>query len=264
MSGTIRIGIGGWTYKPWRGSFYPEGLPQKQELEYAAGRFGAIEISGTYYRLQKPASFAKWREAAPDGFQYTLKASRYCTNRKDLTEAGEGIGNFFAQGIEELGDRLGPVLWQFMGHKRFDRDELAGFLDLLPQTLGGLPLRHALEPRHESFRCETFVDLARERGVGIVVADHAQYPQIADLTADFVYLRLQQAQKDIATGYSEAALDDWAAACRSWSEGHAPRGLDHACARKPAAEARDVYALMINGAKIRAPAAAEALQARIV
>ncbi|MFN2258281.1 MAG: DUF72 domain-containing protein [Parasphingopyxis sp.] len=263
MSGTIRIGIGGWTYKPWRGSFYPGDLPQKRELEYAAGKFGAIEISGTYYRLQKPASFAKWRDAAPEGFQYTVKASRYCTNRKDLTEGGEGIGNFFGQGIEELGDRLGPVLWQFMGHKRFDRDEFAGFLDLLPETCGGIRLRHALEPRHESFRCEAFVDLARERGAGIVVADHADYPQIADLTADFVYARLQQAEKDIGTGYREDALDDWAAACRSWAAGDAPRGLDYACPREPAAGGRDVYCFMINGAKIRAPAAAEALQARI-
>ncbi|MCA1748672.1 MAG: DUF72 domain-containing protein [Sphingomonadales bacterium] len=221
MSGTIRIGIGGWTYKPWRGSFYPGDLPQKRELEYAAGKFGAIEISGTYYRLQKPASFAKWRDAAPEGFQYSVKASRYCTNRKDLTEGGEGIGNFFGQGIEELGDRLGPVLWQFMGHK------------------------------------------PRERGAGIVVADHADYPQIADLTADFVYARLQQAEKDIGTGYREDALDDWAAACRSWAAGDAPRGLDYACPREPAAGGRDVYCFMINGAKIRAPAAAEALQARI-
>lgn len=263
MSGDIRIGIGGWTYKPWRGRFYPDGLPQKKELEYAAARLGAIEINATYYRLQKPASFAKWREAAPEGFRFAVKASRYCTNRKDLTEAGEGIGNFFDQGLAELGDRLGPVLWQFMPHKAFDADEFAGFLDLLPETLGGVALRHALEVRHESFACDAFVDLARERGAAIVVADHDDYPQIADLTADFVYARLQRARADVATGYPGDELDAWADRCRGWADGHAPRGLDYVAARAPAAARRDAYLFMINGAKERAPEAAMALIGRL-
>lgn len=263
MAGEIRVGIGGWTYAPWRGSFYPEGLAQKRELEYAASRLGAIEINGTYYRLQKPASFAKWRDETPDGFVFTVKASRYCTNRRVLSEAGEGIGNFLDQGLVELGDKLGPILWQFMATKRFDPDDFGGFLKLLPKEWKGMRLRHALEVRHESFACAEFVEMARGAGAAIVIADDEEHPQIADLTADFVYARLMRSREKEKTGYPPAELDEWARIAKSWREGHAPEGLSYVAERTKPANGRDAFVFMINGAKVRAPAAAEALIARV-
>ncbi|PEQ14430.1 hypothetical protein B2G71_02220 [Novosphingobium sp. PC22D] len=257
--GAIRTGIGGWVYPDWRGTFYPEGLRQADELAYAAGRLGTIEINATYYRLQKRESFAAWRDATPEGFRFALKASRFCTNRKVLAEAGSGIEKFFAQGVAELGDRLGPVVWQFAPTKRFEAEDFAAFLALLPETCEGLPLRHALEVRHESFACAEFVALARDHGMAIVIADHDEYPQIADLTADFVYARLMRAQQQVPTGYDAAALDEWARIARSWRDGHAPEGLAYATAKEAPAAGREVFVYMINGAKERAPAAAMAL-----
>jgi len=186
----IRIGIGGWTYKPWRGTFNPKGLRRADELDYAASRLGAIEINGTYYRLQKPASFAKWRDAAPDGFQFTVKASRYCTNRKDLRATGESIERFLGHGLTELGDKLGPLFWQFMPTKRFDPGEFGAFLAMLPQSHGGVKLRHALEVRQQSFVCEEFVAMARKYNAAIICAHSEKYPKVADQTADFSYTRL--------------------------------------------------------------------------
>lgn len=261
--GPIRTGIGGWVYEPWRGSFYPAGLRHADELAYAAAHVGTIEINATFHRLQKPASFAAWREATPEGFVFAMKGSRFVTNRKLLASAGEGIANFFRQGIAELGDKLGPINWQFAATKRFEPDDFAAFLALLPATCGGLPLRHALEVRHESFRCPEFVDLARRHGAAIVVADHDEYPQIADLTAPFVYARLMRCREDIASGYPPAELDQWARIARSWSEGHAPAGPPYAAAREPAAPGREVFAYLIDGAKLRAPAAAMALAGRL-
>ena len=256
----IRTGIGGWTFAPWRGTFYPEGLRQADELAYAASHLGTIEINGTLYRLQKPASFAAWRDAAPENFVFSVKASRYCTNRKVLAEAGEGIERFFGQGIEELGDKLGPVLWQFAPSKAFDAEDFAAFLDLLPDTCGGLKLRHVLEVRHPSFACAEFVALARRHGAAIAIADHEQYPQIADLTADFVYARLMRSEEVVATGYRADALSHWAHIARSWRDGHVPAGLDYVAAEDPPATlARDVFVYVISGAKVRAPAAAMAL-----
>lgn len=264
MTGTIRTGIGGWTYEPWRGVFYPKGLRQADELEYAAAHLGTIEINGTYYSLQSPKSFAKWRDAAPDGFIFSVKASRYCTNRKVLGEAGESVAKFVAQGITELGDKLGPILWQFAPAKRFDAQDFAAFLALLPGKHQGVRLRHALEVRHESFACAEFVDLARKHGAAIVAADHDEYPQIADLTADFVYARLMRSREAIATGYPADELDEWARIGRSWAEGHAPEGLTYAAPREaPANAGRDVFAYIISGAKVRAPAAAIALAERV-
>ena len=263
MSGAIRFGIGGWTYAPWRESFYPADLRQKDELAFAASNMGAIEINATYYRLQKPESFAKWRDATPDDFVFTIKASRYCTNRRVLAEAGEGIANFFKQGLSELGGKLGPILWQFMPTKRFDPEDFGAFLDLLPAKLDVGPLRHALEVRHESFACAEFVALARKAGVAIVVADHDDYPQIADPTADFVYARLMRARAKLATGYPADELDEWARISRSWAKGHAPEELKYAAAKPPPAKARDVFVFAINGAKLRAPAAAMALSERV-
>lgn len=262
-AGPIRVGIGGWNYEPWRGVFYPPGLAQTRELEYAASHLTAIEINATYYRLQKPDSFAKWAKAAPDGFTYAVKASRYCTNRKDLAEAGEAVERFCAQGLTELGDKLGPILWQFMGTKKFDPDEFSAFLKLLPAKQDGVPLRHALEVRHESFRDPRFAELARKSGAAIVFADAREHPQFADVTADFVYARLQQAKANEPNGYDEAGLDHWAGIARQWASGKAPGGFSYIDADPPPEKPRDTFVFMINGAKIRAPAAAQALIARL-
>jgi uncharacterized protein YecE (DUF72 family) len=262
-SAPIHIGIGGWTYEPWRDNFYPKGLPQARELEYAATHVTAIEINGTYYGTQSPATFAKWAKAVPDDFIFTVKASRFCTNRKVLAEGGASVGKFLGQGITELGDKLGPILWQFMPTKKFEPDDFAAFLSLLPAQQDGILLRHAVEVRHDSFVCQEFVALARKHGVAIVFADHAGYPMIADLSADFVYARLQDAHAEIPTGYDGAALGRWADVARSWRGGHAPEGLAYVAEKTPAATGREVFLFMINGAKERAPAAAQALIERL-
>lgn len=264
MTGTIRTGVGGWTYEPWRGVFYPEGLRQADELEYAAAQLGTIEINATYYRLQKPASFAKWRGAAPDNFVFSVKASRFCTNRKVLAEAGESVAKFVGQGLTELGDKLGPILWQFAPTKRFDPEDFAAFLDLLPAKHQGLTLRHALEVRHESFACPEFVALARAHGAAIVIADHDEYPQIADLTSDLVYSRLMRSRENLKTGYPAAELDRWADIAQSWAAGQAPQGLTYITPREArATTGREVFIDVISGAKVRAPAAAMALAERV-
>jgi len=263
MSGAVHIGIGGWTYEPWRDNFYPKGLPQARELEYAATHVTAIEINGTYYRLQGADSFAKWAKAVPDGFVFSVKASRFCTNRKILGEGGESIAKFLGQGLTELGEKLGPILWQFMPTKIFDPDDFAAFLSLLPEKQDGVALRHAVEVRHASFRCREFVELARRHGVAIVFADHDGYPTIPDLTADFVYARLQAARADIPTGYSEAALDRWAEVAENWRAGQVPGGFDYVAEPQVHAAGRELFLFMINGAKERAPAAAQALLARM-
>jgi uncharacterized protein YecE (DUF72 family) len=241
----IRIGIGGWTYPPWRGSFYPEKLPQAKELEYASSQLGTIEINATFYSRQSPKSWEKWGNAAPDGFQFSIKGSRYCVMRSRLCEGAEGIGNFFAQGFAALGPKLGPIMWQFAPRRKFDRDDIAGFIDLLPAELNGLKLRHAIEPRHESFRDERFFDLCRARNIAIVFEDSDDYPRIEADTADFAYARLQRMSEDVPTGYDSKSLDGFAAKAREWKK----RG--------------DAYIYMINGAKVRAPAAALALQERL-
>lgn len=245
MAGAIRVGIGGWTYEPWRGVFYPEGLPQKRELDYAAERLTAIEINGTYYGSQKPATFAAWARAVPDGFVFSLKASRFCTNRRVLAEAGESIARFVDQGIAELGDRLGPILWQFMATKQFQPDDFAAFLQLLPKEKAGLPLRHALEVRHESFRDPAFYALAKAANAAIVLADSDEHPVIDEATADFSYARLMKSREALETGYDPAGLDAWADRARA----DAARG--------------DAFLFFIAGAKVRNPAAAQALIARV-
>jgi uncharacterized protein YecE (DUF72 family) len=244
--GTIHIGIGGWTYEPWRGVFYPPGLPQKRELEHAAQHVTAIEINATFYGRQKPESYRKWAEATPDGFKFTLKASRYATARKLLADGGDSIKTFLEQGFTELGDKLGPILWQFADTKRFDAEDFARFLDLIPDTQDGTLLRHALEPRHESFRDPAFTALAKARNMAIVFADSDDYPAIDKPTADFTYARLQRAAEDIATGYDDAALDGWAGKTREWASGE-----------------RDAFVFFIAGAKVRNPAAAQALIKRL-
>lgn len=243
---SIHVGIGGWTFEPWRGTFYPPKHPQKRELEYAGQHLTGIEINGTYYGSQKPETFASWAVSAPDGFRFSVKASRFATNRKLLANGAASVEKFLTQGLTRLGDRLGPILWQFMATKAFDRDDFARFLDLLPEAQDGLPLRHALEVRHESFRDPAFVDLARERNMAIVFADSDQFPCIDEQTADFTYARLQRSREDVETGYDDAALDQWATRARGWAAG-----------------GRDVYLFFIAGAKVRNPAAAQALIARL-
>jgi uncharacterized protein YecE (DUF72 family) len=261
--GDIRIGIGGWTYEPWRGTFFPDKWPQKRELEYAAGKMTAIEVNGTYYSGFKPATFEGWAKAVPDGFVFTLKASRFCTNRKILAEAGESIARFTGQGIIELGDKLGPILWQFMATKKFDADDFGAFLKLLPASQEGVKLRHAVQVRHESFAVPEFIDLCRAAGVAIVYADSADYPAIADVSGDFVYARLENAQEDVPTGYTAAELDRWTDAARTWAAGGQPDGLPYAGSAPPTAAPRDSFIFFINGAKVRAPAGAMALIDRV-
>jgi uncharacterized protein YecE (DUF72 family) len=257
----IRTGIGGWVYPDWRkGNFYPEGLVQKRELEWASRQLGVIEINGTYHSLQKPESFRKWREATPDGFVFAVKGSSYITNRKVLAAAGPALPKFFGQGLEQLGDRLGPILWQLMATKKFEAEDIAAFFALLPRELDGLPLRHAIEVGHESFACAEFVDIARKAGVAIVWCEQPGRVCIADRTADFAYLRCKGCQPAEPTGYSHAELARIAALCRAWEQGKAPAGLPYAGQRGDSRGKRgDVFAFMIAGAKERAPAAAMAL-----
>jgi uncharacterized protein YecE (DUF72 family) len=243
---SIRIGIGGWTYPLWRGSFYPDKLPQSKELEYASQTLTAIEINATFYGRQKPKSWEAWEKVAPPGFQFAIKGSRFCVMRSRLAEGAEGIGNFFAQGFAALGPKLGPILWQFAPRRKFDHDDIAAFIDLLPQRLDGIELRHAIEPRHESFRDERFFDLCRARNIAVVFEDSDEYPCIEADTADFAYARLQRMREEVPSGYDDQALDAFAERARRWQR-----------------DGRDTYIFMINGAKVRAPAAALALQDKL-
>jgi uncharacterized protein YecE (DUF72 family) len=248
MSGAIHIGVGGWTYEPWRGVFYPDGLVQKRELEYAASKLTSIEINGTYYSTFKPDSWRKWRDETPDGFVFSVKASRYCTNRKVLSEGGESFDRFLSQGLTELGDRLGPINWQFMATKKFDPEDFEGFLKLLPREKDGLRLRHALEVRNHSFDVPQFHDLAAKYGAAIVYAEDdeaPEWPRIDRNTADFRYARLMSSREDEPAGMTEAELDSVADRVKAWSR------------------TGDVFAYFIAGAKVRNPAAARALIERV-
>jgi len=262
-AGKIHVGVGGWDFDPWRGSFYPPGLAKTKQLEHLARRLTATEINATYYKLQSPELFARWAGMVPDGFRFAVKASRFCTNRKVLGEAAESVGKFCAQGFTELGDKLGPILWQMMPTKRFDPAEIQAFLALLPASREGIGLRHAIEPRHESFQCREFVAMARAAGVAIVVAEHDSYPQIADPSADFVYARLQCAREEEPAGYSPAALDRWAQVARGWAAGESPAGLAYASDAPAEARPRDAFLFFISGAKQRNPLAAESLIGRL-
>jgi uncharacterized protein YecE (DUF72 family) len=262
-SGHIYIGIGGWTFAPWRGVFYPDKLAHAKELAYAAQRLTSIEINGTYYGSQKPESFRKWASGVPDGFIFSVKGPRFATNRRVLAEAGDSIKRFYDSGVIELGDRLGPVLWQFAPTKKFDAADFGAFLALLPRKLDGRTLRHVVEVRHDSFRTPAFIALLREFAIPVVYADHATYPAIADVTADFVYARLQTGKDTVKTAYPPKTLDAWAERFRLWAEGGEPDDLprvDQTPARK---QPRDVFAYVIHEGKIRAPAGAMELIARV-
>ena len=245
MTGKIYTGIGGWTFEEWRGVFYPKGLSQKKELAFAATALTSIEINGTYYSTFKPASWQKWRAETPDGFVFAVKASRYCTNRKELSDAVESIERFVGQGLSELGDRLGPINWQFMATKKFDAEDFGAFLKALPRKVDGIPLRHALEVRNPTFKDQKFYGLARRYNAAIVYADDEAFPEIDEPTADFTYARLMRTKENVKTGYTGPELDHWAKRAKAWAK----RG--------------DVFVYFISGAKVRAPAAAMAMIERV-
>ncbi len=242
----IRVGIGGWTYKPWRGSFYPAGLPHSRELEFASNCLTTIEINGTFYRTQKPETFRKWADETPDSFVFSLKAPRYAVNKRILAEAGSSVERFLESGLGELGDKLGPILWQFAPTKKFDESDFEAFLKLLPGELNGKPLRHALEVRHESFNCPQFLAMAHKTGAAVVIADSDSYPLIYSSGAAFTYARLMKSKEEEPSGYPAEALQGWTNQTKEWS------GSGH-----------DVFVYFINGAKERAPAAAQAFMSLI-
>jgi len=239
----IRVGIGGWDFAPWRDTFYPPEVPLKRALEYASSVLTSIEINGTFYRNAKPEHFAGWAERTPDDFVFAVKASRYATNRKVLGEAGESIERFMDSGLAELGDKLGPILWQLAATKRFDADDLEAFFKLLPKKLGKRKLQHVLDARHDSFMVPEYLKLARKYKVATVITDSPKYPNFTEVTGEFVYARLMNAQSDVATGYTKPALKKWAAQAQEWTGGGK----------------REVFTYFINGAKERAPAAAQEL-----
>ena len=259
----IRVGVGGWTFPPWRDNFYPSGWPQAKELEYASRKLSVIEINGTYYSTQKATSFAKWRDETPDDFVFSMKAHRLSTNRRVLAEAGESVQWFVNSGIVELRHKLGPIVWQFAPTKRFDAADFEAFLKLLPAQAGALPLRHVMDVRHESFRAPEYLALARRHGVATVFTESDDYPSFADLTGGFVYARVMRAAADQPEGIAPEALAQVAACARIWRDGGEPEGLPRVGPPLPPlspAGPRDVFVLFIGGAKERAPAAAMALQ----
>jgi len=262
--GVIRAGIGGWTFEPWRGVFFPPGLKQKDELSYASRKLTAIEINGTYYSAFKPDSWMKWRDATPDDFVFAVKALRFTTNRRILAEAGESIDKFLDQGLTLLGPKLGPILWQFAPTKKFDPADFEGFLKLLPKERDDVGLRHTVEVRNASFLTPEFPALLREYGVAVTYAKHFDYPEIADVTADFVYARLQTGSDEVETAYPAPELDQWAERLKLWARGGQPDDLPHADpGHTPAKTPRDVFAFIIHEGKVRAPAGAMALIERV-
>lgn len=244
----IRVGVGGWTFEPWRDNFFPKGLPHQQELAYASRHLTGIEVNGTYYRTFRPAVFAAWRDETPDEFVFSLKATRFATNRKQLATAGESIERFVNSGIGELGTKLGPLVWQFMPTKRFEPEDFEAFLALLPMRLDGRPLRHVLDVRHESFLSPQYLALARRFGCATVHTDAPQFPAIADVQGELAYIRLMRSEPDCASGYAPEQLDAWARGARAWTE---------------LSEQHEVFVYFINGAKERAPAAALELIRRV-
>ncbi|MEZ5876174.1 MAG: DUF72 domain-containing protein [Hyphomicrobiales bacterium] len=262
--GRIRAGIGGWTYAPWRGVFYPKGLKQADELAYATSHVTSIEINATHYRLQSPKSFRRWADTAPDGFVFSVKGPRLVTQQKVLAETGKFIARFVGSGLAELGDKLGPVLWQFAPFKKFDEGDFAKFLEHLPEQVDGLKLNHVVEVRHGSFCDPAFIRLLRDHAVSPVYVDSEDYPSIADITGDIIYARLQKGADTIATGYAPKVLDQWADRAKVWSSGGLPDDLPAIdAAHKPGAKPRDVFIYFIHEGKVRAPAAAMGLIERL-
>ncbi len=259
---TIRIGVGGWNYEPWRGAFYPKGLPHSRELEYASRKLTSIEIDSTYYGSKTPESFKRWRDETPDDFVFAVKGPRFATNRRVLAEAGPSIERFFTTGVTELKGKLGPVNWQFATTKRFDPDDFGAFLKLLPASVDGLAIRHAVEVRNETFRDPNFVALARSAGVAVVIAGDSEFPQIADVTAPFVYARIMGTSEGERLGYPAKTLDLWAQRAKAWAAGQAAPGLE-TLTPAPTSAAREVFLYVISGFKALNPAAAMALIERL-
>jgi uncharacterized protein YecE (DUF72 family) len=255
----IRVGIGGWVFKPWRGVFYPKGLAQVRELAHASSHLTSIEINGTFYRTQKAASFRKWADETPDDFVFSLKGPQFATHRRVLAEAGPSIERFFDSGVLELKSKLGPIFWQFHPSKTFDAEDFAAFLALLPRRLDGRDIRHAVEVRHQSFVSPAFIALLRQHNVAPVLVESDKHPLIADLTSDFVYARLQKTSDDVPTGYTPPALAAWAKRAKAFAAGGAPDDLPTIASPARTSGQRDVFIYMIAGAKVRAPAAAMAL-----
>ncbi|WP_137390495.1 DUF72 domain-containing protein [Rhodoligotrophos defluvii] len=286
-SGTIRIGISGWTYAGWRGVFYPRGLPARRELAYAAERFRSIEINGTFYRMQRPENFAEWHDQTPDGFVFAVKGPRFITHMKKLRDVEVPLANFLASGLLRLRAKLGPILWQFPPRMRFNRDIWDAFLALLPKDTGQAlelarhhdprvegrnwlaidakrPMRHAVEIRHESFRSPEFIALLRRHDVALVCADTVEWPLLMDLTADFVYCRLHGSEVLYTSGYEDEALDRWAARVEAWAQGHEPSDAIRVLPpTKPRRAGRDVFVYFDNDAKVRAPFDAAGLAERV-
>jgi len=263
-TGQIRIGIGGWTFEPWRGVFYPKGLPHSKELAYASERLTSIEVNGTFYRSQTPATFRKWASEVPAGFVFSLKGPRFAVNRRVLKEGGDSVKRFLNSGITELGDRLGPLLWQFAPTKKFDPADFGGFLELLPDKFDGHALRHVIEVRHDSFCTAEFIELLRKFKMPAVFTDHERYPNIADITGDFLYARLQRGKDNVTTAYPPKEIAAWAKRLTLWAEGKAPGDLPTVeKAPKPKSVPRDVFAYVIHEGKVRAPGGAMALIAEL-
>lgn len=255
--------MGGWSFAPWRGTFYPPGLVQHRELEYASRVLGAIEVNSTFYRAQSPATYAKWATQVPDGFVFSLKAPRRITQGGPLADKAAAAAAFVNGGLAELGARLGPVLWQLPPSRGFDRDDLDRFLGALPRSLAGQPLRHALEARHPGFLDPDYVELARSHGVATVYTDSAQHPNLADITGGFVYARLMRAHEEVASGYPEDELQAWSDTARTWAMGGDPPGLPHVLPPLARQEPREVFLYFISAAKVRNPAAAQGLISRL-
>jgi uncharacterized protein YecE (DUF72 family) len=262
-SGSIYTGVGGWTYEPWRGVFYPKGLPHARELEYAAQHLTSIEVNGTFYRTQSPKTFRSWADQVPEHFVFSLKGPRYAVNRRVLGEAGDSIKRFLESGVTELGNHLGPLLWQFAPTKKFDEADFGAFLELLPKAFDGRQLRHVVEVRHDSFKTSVFIALLRKFSIPVVFAEHATYPAIADVTGDFIYARLQKGEERLEAGYPPKALDQWAARAKAWAQGGEPADLPRVDAMHAKKAPRDVFIYFIHEAKVRAPAAAMALIERV-
>jgi len=283
--GDIRIGVSGWTYRPWRGNFYPQGLVQKRELSFAASQFNALEINGTFYGLQTPKAFRSWAQAVPEGFVFAVKGSRYLTHMLRLKTPEPALANFFASGPLVLGDKLGPILWQFPARFRFDAERIEAFFRLLPRDTGEAaalarrhdrrlrapadygdgavrPVRHAMEIRHESFRDPGFIALLRCYGVALVCADTVDWPLLMDVTADFVYCRLHGSVELYKSGYAPAELDAWAERVRNWTRGAATDGT-FVCGPTADGRRRDVFVFFDNTDKLMAPGDARELMRRL-
>jgi uncharacterized protein YecE (DUF72 family) len=255
----IRVGIGGWVFAPWRGTFYPKGLPQARELAHASNKITSIEINATFYRTQKPDSFRKWANETPDDFVFSLKGPQFASNRRVLGEAGPSVERFFESGVMELKSKLGPIFWQMAPTKTFQPEDFEAFLSLLPPKVDGRPIRHAVEVRHKSFVTPEFIAMLRKHSIAPVLVDSEKHPLIADVTSDFVYARLQRTAEDVPTGYTPEALTSWTKRAQTFADGGVPDDLPTITPHVKGDGKRDVFIYVISGAKVRAPTAAMAL-----